>query len=95
MYQSQRKEEGLLMNTPFLREIRADTRRSDVLNAIAWRFDPPLSVYHQLEQTLAELKNEEIFIELHKAVIQSPDFVAFQEVLNKFIGTKTTTALTP
>ncbi len=90
MYQSQRKEEGLLMNTPFLREVRADTRRSDLLNAIAWRFDPPLSVYHHLERTLKEIKNEAAFTELLKAVIQSADIAEFQKVLNRIISQQPT-----
>ncbi len=86
MIKSMAKEEGLLMNTPFLREIRTDARRDDVLNAIAWRYDPPLSVYHQLERTLDEIKNENAFTELLKAVIQSADFVDFQKILNQIIS---------
>lgn len=80
------QEEGLLMNTPLLREMRADTRREDVLNAIAWRFDPSLSVYHQLEEMLTEVE-----VELHKAVIQSPDFTTFRQVLNQILTTNSTT----
>ena len=90
MIKSMVKEEGLLMNTPFLREVRADTRRSDVLNAIAWRFDPPLSVYHQLEQTLQEIKQEDAFTELLKAVIQSADFADFQKILNRIVSQQPT-----
>jgi len=76
------KEEGLLMNTPFLREVRTDARRSDVVNAIAWRYDPPLSVYQKIEQDMAAITDDETLMMLHKAVIQTEDFKEFQKLLN-------------
>ena len=80
------KEEGLLMNTPFLREVRADARRSDVVNAIAWRYDPPLSVYRKIEETMATIADEESLMILLKATIQIEAFSDFQKILDDIIA---------
>lgn len=79
------KEEGLLMNTPFLREVRADTRRSDVINAIAWRYDPPLSVFKRIEETIATITDEETLMALLKATIETPSLSDFQKILNDIV----------
>lgn len=79
------KEDGLLMNTPFLREVRNDARRNDVVNAIAWRYDPPLSVFKRLEETMATIKDEETLMMLLKATIDTPVLADFQKILDDII----------
>lgn len=82
------KEDGLLMNTPFLREVRADARRSDVVNAIAWRYDPPLSVFKHIEETVATIADEETLMALLKATIETPALSDFQKILNDIMENK-------
>lgn len=79
------KEEGLLMNTPFLREVRNDARRNDVVNAIAWRYDPPLSVFKRLEETMATITGEETLMGLLKAIIETPALTDFQKILDDIV----------
>lgn len=79
------KEEGLLMNTPFLREVRADAHRSDVVNAIAWRYDPPLSVFKRLEETMATITDGETLMGLLKIIIETPALSDFQKILDDVI----------
>ncbi|MEZ4864765.1 MAG: hypothetical protein R3C14_25865 [Caldilineaceae bacterium] len=79
------KEDGLLMNTPFLRRVRAEerveTHRQDILNALVWRFDPPSSVYQQIEQRLKKVNDEETLTLLHKTAVQVANFQDFQVTL--------------
>lgn len=89
------KEEGLLMNTPFLREVRADARRSDVVNAIAWRYDPPLSVYRKIEETMATIADEESLMILLKATIQTEAFSDFQKILDDILDKQQTKVKVP
>ncbi|MEZ4733324.1 MAG: hypothetical protein R3E79_40025 [Caldilineaceae bacterium] len=79
------KEEGLLMNTPFLREVRNDARRSAVVSAIAWRYDPPLSVFKRLEETMATINDEETLMVLLKATIDTPVLNDFQKILDDIV----------
>ena len=43
------EEDGLLLDTPYLRRMRAEgalmARRQSILDALRLRFDPPISVY--------------------------------------------------
>lgn len=84
------KEEGLLMNTPFLREVRAEerntTHRNTLLHSIAWRYDPPLSVYQKIEQAISTIEDENAFMALHKAIIQTENFQEFYQIFNDVIA---------
>ena len=84
------KEEGLLMNTPFLREVRAEerntTHRNTLLHSIAWRYDPPLSVYQKIEHAISTMADENAFMALHKAIIQTENFQEFYQIFNDMIA---------
>ena len=57
MVERRLEEGGLLLDTPFLRRLRAEGalmgRRQSILDALRLRFDPPISVYQQLERVSA------------------------------------------
>lgn len=80
------KEEGLLMNTPFLREVRTDAQRIAVVNAIAWRYDPPLSVFKRLEETMVTITDDETLMALLKATIETEALSDFQKILDDILA---------
>ena len=80
------KEEGLLMNTPFLREVRTDAQRIAVVNAIAWRYDPPLSVFKRLEETMVTITDDETLMALLKATIETEALSDFQKILDEILA---------
>ena len=83
MIENMLKDEGLLMDTPFLRRVRTEERnrmqRQDILNAMVWRFDPPSSAYQQIEHALIQINNAEILTLLHKTAVQADTFDNFQQ----------------
>jgi hypothetical protein len=56
------EEDGLLLDTPYLRRMRAEgalmARRQSILDVLRFRFDPPVSVYQQLERYLETITDE-------------------------------------
>ena len=56
------EEDGLLLDTPYLRRMRAEgalmARRQSILDVLRLRFDPPVSVYQQLERYLGTIIDE-------------------------------------
>jgi hypothetical protein len=59
------------------------SRRQDILNLLVWRFDPPVSLYQQIEKVLATITNVTILQMLHKTAAQAPDLAEFQSILAK------------
>jgi hypothetical protein len=88
------EEEGLLMNMPFLQKIRAQSRseaqRRAVLDVIAWRFNPPVLAYQQLEQDFASLSESELSGALLKTAAQAQTFEEFQRTLHDILTNHTT-----
>lgn len=60
-------------------------RRRDILDVLVLRFDPPASVYRQVEQDLLVFTNEKTLKNLLAAAVQSEDMGAFQNILEKSI----------
>ena len=83
------EDDGLLLDTPFLRRIRAEghtegtlsTRRRDILEALALRFALPTTLHHQLEQYLETLTDKGQLKRLFAAAIQSASLADFQALL--------------
>lgn len=66
-------------------------RRKDILNVLVWRFDPPASVYQQIENVLERIIDEELLNALHKSAVQSGELADFQ----KFLQTASAPATQP
>ena len=79
------EDDGLLLDTPFLRRLRAEgalsARRRDILEALALRFALPTALYHQVEQYLETLTDEAQLERLFAAAIQSASLADFQVLL--------------
>ena len=89
--------EELLMDTPFLRRIRAEgreegraearaegaltARRRSILDVLAVRFDPPVSVYQQIERQLETITDEAQFAQLLAAAVRAESVADFQAAL--------------
>jgi predicted transposase YdaD len=57
------------------------SRRQDILDLLVWRFDPPASLYQQIEKVLATITDVTILQMLHKTAAQAPDLAEFQSTL--------------
>lgn len=87
--------EELLLDTPFLRRIRAEGqeaarasgrvegRRRSILETLAWRFDPPISVYQQVERFLETVTDEAQLAELLATAVRAESIAAFQATLGQ------------
>jgi len=93
--------EELLMDTPFLRRIRAEgreegraearaeghaegvleARRRSILDVLIVRFDPPVSVYQQIERQLETITDEAHLTQLLAAVVRAESVADFQAAL--------------
>jgi hypothetical protein len=96
------EEEGLLMDTPFMRRLRDQSRqqgwsegrvegeqlsqRRAILNVIAWRFNSPILAYQQLEHDLAGITDDETLEGILKAAAQAQTFEEFQNSLNHILA---------
>ena len=88
------EEDDLLMDTPYLRRIREEGRqegrqegwltafRQNILDALVLRFDPPVSIYQQLEKRLERISDEAQLETLFAAAIQAESLDAFKALLN-------------
>lgn len=84
------EKEGLLMDTPFLRRVRKEGREEgreeglrtvyqrNILGALTLRFDPPASVYRQIEERLSAVADESQLETIFAAAIQSETVDDFQ-----------------
>ncbi len=91
------EREELLLDTPYLRRIRNEgreegqaqgrttgalmARRRSILETLAWRFDPPISVYQLVEQHLETLTDEPHLARLLAVAIRADSMAAFQAAL--------------
>ncbi|MEN8219981.1 MAG: AAA-like domain-containing protein [Pseudomonadota bacterium] len=57
------------------------TRRRDLLDVLVLRFDPPSSLYQQIEQDLSNFTDVTLLKKLLAAAVQSEDVTAFQSVM--------------
>src|SRR6266446_8643979 len=90
--------EELLMDTPFLRRIRAEgreearaeghaegvleARRRSILDVLIVRFDPPVSVYQQIERQLETITDEAQLAQLLAAAIRAESVADLQAAMN-------------
>lgn len=56
-------------------------QRRNILNIMVWRFDPPSSIYQQVENLLSVISDEKTLDLLLKSAMQSQDFAEFQAAL--------------
>jgi predicted transposase YdaD len=91
--------EELLLDTPFLRRLRAEgraegrqegqatgalwARRRSILDVLVVRFDPPASVYQQVERMLESYTDELSLTRLLAAAVRAESVAAFQTVLEQ------------
>lgn len=81
------EEEGLLMNTPFLRELRQNERlttaRKYTIMTIRERFNPPVKQFATIENQLHELDSDEAMDQLFSYALTLPTLEGFLEVLEQ------------
>ncbi len=88
------ENDDLLMDTPFLRRIRAEgreegreegalaMRRRDILQALALRFGTQDTADHPVVESLQQITDKTLLDTLFAAAIQSADMAAFQQALD-------------
>lgn len=87
------EDEGLLMDTPFLQRLREkahdegrqQARREVILEALILRFDPVISIYRELESSIAKIKDEVQLEHLFTASIKAPTLADFQTALQQIL----------
>jgi hypothetical protein len=81
------EEDGLLLDTPFLRRMRAEgalmARRQSILDALRLRFDPPISVYQQLERYLETVTDEAQLEKLFAVAVRGENLADFQAAMRE------------
>jgi hypothetical protein len=60
------------------------TRCRDILDVLALRFDPPVSLYRKVEQDLSTFTDETQLKKLLAAAVQSEDMGTFQKILTRY-----------
>jgi predicted transposase YdaD len=81
--------EELLLDTPFLHRIRTEaraegalaTRRRSILDVLVVRFDPPVSVYQQIERQLETITDEAQLTQLLAAAVRAESVADSQAAL--------------
>ena len=81
------EEDGLLLDTPYLRRMRAEgalmARRQSVLDVLRLRFDPPVSVYKQLERYLETITDEAQLEKLLAVAVRGESVADFQAAMRE------------
>ena len=81
------EEDGLLLDTPYLRRMRAEgalmARRQSVLDVLRLRFDPPVSVYQQLERYLNTITDEAQLEKLLAVAVRGENVADFQATMRE------------
>jgi hypothetical protein len=85
------EREELLLDTPFLRRMRAEAtregvltaRRQSILEALALRFDPPISVYQQIERYLETVTDEAQLEKLFAVAVRGENLADFQAAVQE------------
>jgi predicted transposase YdaD len=79
------EREELLLDTPFLRRIRGEgvlmARRQSILEALALRFDPPISLYQPIERYLETVTDEAQLEKLFAAAVRGETLADFQAAM--------------
>jgi hypothetical protein len=83
------EREELLLDTPFLRRMREEAareafltvRRQSILDVLRLRFDPPISVYQQIEHYLETVTDEAQLEELFVMAVREEGVADFQAVM--------------
>jgi len=57
-------------------------RRRSILETLAWRFDPPVTVYQQIERVLETITDESHLAELLVAAVRAASIAEFQSALS-------------
>jgi len=87
MVERRLEEGGLLLDTPFLRRLRAEGalmgRRQSILDALRLRFDPPISVYQQLERYLETITDEAQLEKLLAVAARGESVADFQAAMRE------------
>jgi hypothetical protein len=85
------EREELLLDTPFMRRMREEatregvltSRRQSILDVLRFRFDPPVSVYQQLEQYLETITDEAQLEKLLAVAARGESVADFQAVMRE------------
>ena len=81
------EEDRLLLDTPFLRRMRAEgalmARRQSILDALRLRFDPPISVYQQFERYLEAITDEAQLEKLFAVAVRGENLADFQAAMRE------------
>jgi hypothetical protein len=85
------EREELLLDTPFLRRMRAEAaregvltaRRQSILDVLRLRFDPPVSVYQQLERYLETITDEAQLEKLLAVAVRGESVADFQAAMKE------------
>ena len=87
MIERRLEEDGLLLDTPYLRRMRAEgalmARRQSILDVLRLRFDPPVSVYQQLERYLETITDEAQLEKLLAVAVRGESVADFQTVMRE------------
>ena len=91
--------EELLLDTPFLRRIREEgraegraegrveaalaARRHSLLDVLVARFDPPVSVYQQIERQLETITDEALLAQLLVAAVRAESVADFRATMSQ------------
>lgn len=101
MIESLVEQEEFLVDSPYIRRLRErtrrealaegvhDTLRKGILNVLVWRFDPPVSIYQQIEDSLEPVTDEALLNDLLKSAVQSAELADFQQFLQAAIAPET------
>jgi predicted transposase YdaD len=81
------EEDRLLLDTPYLRRMRAEgalmARRQSILDALRLRFDPPISVYQQFERYLETITDEAQLEKLFAVAVRGENLADFQAAMRE------------
>ena len=81
------EEDRLLLDTPYLRRMRAEgalmARRQSILDALRLRFDPPISVYQQLERYLETIADGAQLEKLFAVAVRGESVADFQAAMRE------------
>ena len=87
MVERRLEEDELLLDTPFLRRLRAEGalmgRRQSILDVLRLRFDPPISVYQQCERYLETITDEAQLEKLFAVAVRGENLADFQTVMGE------------
>ena len=79
--------EELLLDTPFLRRIREEAtlvaRRRSILDVLVVHFDPPVSVYQQIERQLETITDDAHLAQLLAAAVRAESVADFQAAMGQ------------